>query len=69
MSKNKNPKATRNKARDVEIKPTKPVFYELPEALRQAVLKYIENSIPRNMTVREAVELSMALQKLKKIRV
>lgn len=62
------PKANINKAKDVETKPARPVLYKLPEPLRQAVLNYISNSIPRNMTVQEVVvKLAMPLQKLEKV--
>jgi len=60
----KTPKPTENKAKDVETK--KPVFYRLPEPLRQAVLNYIANSIPRSVTVQDAVNLATALQRLDK---
>ncbi len=61
----KKPKASQNKAKDVEQ--PKPVFYKLPENLRQALISYVANSIPRAMTVQEALNLATALQQLRKV--
>ena len=58
-------KASQNKAKDVEQ--PRPAVYKLPENLRQALINYVANSIPRAMTVQEALNLATALQQLRKV--
>ncbi len=78
MSKNTKIQATKNKAKDTETKPpvtkppiveppAKPLVYELPEPLRQALLNYLMRSTPKVLSVEQVINLGMELQQLRKV--
>ena len=67
MSKNTEAKVAKQPKPQKPVNPPKPVVFEIPEPVVQVMLNYIASSIPQKMTVQEAVNLSMALQRLKRI--
>lgn len=63
------PKAKKNQAKDVEIKPVPPSqkSYVLPDFLRQAVVQALLTSSPKQLSVGEVNQLCTTLNQLKEI--